>query len=66
LSLAWVLQNSNVSAAIIGATKPSQIVENVQAAGVRLDADTMARIDAVLGPIVERDPGKIQQLAQRP
>jgi aryl-alcohol dehydrogenase-like predicted oxidoreductase len=66
LSLAWVLQNSNVSAAIIGATRPEQIKENVQAAGVRLDAEVMARIDAVLDPVVERDPSKIQQLAHRP
>jgi aryl-alcohol dehydrogenase-like predicted oxidoreductase len=66
LSLAWVLQNSNVSAAIIGATRPEQIKENVQASGVRLDTAVMARIDEVLDPIVERDPGKIQQLAGRP
>jgi aryl-alcohol dehydrogenase-like predicted oxidoreductase len=66
LSLAWVLQNSNVSAAIIGATRPEQIKENVQAAGVTLDADTMAAIDEALSPVVERDPSKIQQLAQRP
>jgi aryl-alcohol dehydrogenase-like predicted oxidoreductase len=66
LSLAWVLQNSNVSAAIIGATRPEQINENVKASGIKLDADTMAAIDAALSPVVERDPGKIQQLAQRP
>ncbi len=66
LSLAWVLQNSNVSSAIIGATRPEQIKANVQASGVRLDADILARIDAVLDPVVERDPAKTQQLAQRP
>jgi aryl-alcohol dehydrogenase-like predicted oxidoreductase len=66
LAVAWVLQNSNVSAAIIGATRPEQIKENVQASGVTLDADTMAAIDAALGTVVERDPGKIQQVARRP
>ena len=66
LSLAWVLQNTNVSAAIIGASRPEQVVANVEAAGVRLDAEIMKRIDEVLDPIVERDPGQTQQLAKRP
>ena len=58
LAVAWVLQNENVAAAIIGATRPEQVHDNVGAAGVRLDADVLARIDAVLGDIVERDPAK--------
>ena len=37
LAVAWVLQNPNVSAAIIGATRPEQIRENVKASGIRLD-----------------------------
>ena len=35
LAVAWVLQNPNVSSAIIGATKPAQIKENVKASGDR-------------------------------
>jgi aryl-alcohol dehydrogenase-like predicted oxidoreductase len=66
MSLAWVLQNPNVSAAIIGASRPEQVVANVEAAGVRLDAEIMKRIDEVLDPIVERDPAQTQQLAKRP
>ena len=66
LALAWVLQNNNVSAAIIGASRPEQVKENVQAAGVRLDPEICKRIDDVLEPVVERDPGKTQQLAKRP
>jgi aryl-alcohol dehydrogenase-like predicted oxidoreductase len=58
LAVAWVLQNENVAAAIIGATRPEQVQDNVQAAGVRLDADVLARIDEVLGDVVERDPAK--------
>ncbi|WP_104525768.1 aldo/keto reductase family protein [Blastococcus atacamensis] len=58
LALAWVLQNRNVAAAIIGATRPEQVHDNVKAAGVTLDADVLARIDEVLGDVVERDPGK--------
>jgi aryl-alcohol dehydrogenase-like predicted oxidoreductase len=58
LALAWVLQNENVAAAIIGATRPEQVQDNIQAAGVRLDSDVLARIDEVLGDVVERDPAK--------
>jgi aryl-alcohol dehydrogenase-like predicted oxidoreductase len=58
LALAWVLQNGNVAAAIIGATRPEQVHDNVAAAGVRLDDDVLARIDAILGDVVERDPAK--------
>jgi aryl-alcohol dehydrogenase-like predicted oxidoreductase len=58
LALAWVLQNRNVAAAIIGASRPEQVQDNVAAAGVRLDDDVLARIDEVLGDVVERDPAK--------
>jgi aryl-alcohol dehydrogenase-like predicted oxidoreductase len=56
LAVAWVLQNSNVAAAIIGASKPKQIVENVAASGVVLPAEIMQRIDAALGDVVVRNP----------
>ena len=56
LALAWVLANDNVSAAIIGATKPEQVAENVKASGVKLDDDVLKRIDDALGDVVERDP----------
>jgi aryl-alcohol dehydrogenase-like predicted oxidoreductase len=57
LAVAWVLQNDNVSAAIIGASRPEQVHENVAAAGVRLEPELLARIDEVLGNVVVRDPG---------
>jgi aryl-alcohol dehydrogenase-like predicted oxidoreductase len=60
LSIAWVLQNSNVSSAIIGATKPSQIKENVKASGVKLSQATMREIDRVLGSLPERNPAKTE------
>jgi aryl-alcohol dehydrogenase-like predicted oxidoreductase len=62
LAVAWVLQNDNVSTAIIGASRPDQVSDNVRAAGVRLDDDALKRIDEVLDPVVERDPGKTQQV----
>ena len=58
LAVAWVLQNKNVSSAIIGATKPSQIKENIKASGVKLDSEIMSKIDQVLGSLPERDPAK--------
>ena len=61
LAVAWVLQNPNVAAAIIGASRPEQVQDNVKAAGVTLDADVLARIDAALGDVVERDPAKVQR-----
>jgi aryl-alcohol dehydrogenase-like predicted oxidoreductase len=48
LALAWVLHNSNVAAAIIGATRPEQVEDNVGAVGVELDDATLARIDDIL------------------
>ncbi|MGZ4508413.1 MAG: aldo/keto reductase family protein [Blastococcus sp.] len=58
LAVAWVLQNPNVAAAIIGASRPEQVADNVKAAGVTLEADVMKRIDGILGDVVERDPAK--------
>ena len=58
LAIAWVLQNPNVSSAIIGATKPSQIKENVKASGVKLEQSIMSEIDAVLKDVITTDPAK--------
>ncbi len=60
LALAWALQNQNVSAVIMGATKPSQVKENVKASGVVLGDDVMQAIDAALGSLPERDPQKTE------
>jgi len=48
LALAWVLREPNVASAIIGASRPEQIEDNVQASGVRLDEETLRRIDEIL------------------
>jgi aryl-alcohol dehydrogenase-like predicted oxidoreductase len=62
LAVAWVLQNRNVAAAIIGASRPEQVHDNVKAAGVTLDDEVLKRIDDVLGDVVERDPAKTQRV----
>ncbi|GAA3714165.1 aldo/keto reductase family protein [Streptomyces tremellae] len=61
LAVAWVLQNPNVASAIVGASRPEQVTENVKAAGVRLDADLMAKIEAIVGPVAVTDPGLTRQ-----
>jgi len=66
LAIAWVLQNPNVSAAIIGATRPEQLQDTVKASGMKLDADVLKAIDEAVDPIVERDPAKTVSPAQRP
>ncbi|HEY8719943.1 aldo/keto reductase family protein [Pengzhenrongella sp.] len=57
LAVAWVLQNDNVAAALIGASRPEQVAENVKASGVTIPAELLTRIDDVLGDSVERNPG---------
>ncbi|MDT7649388.1 MAG: hypothetical protein QOI36_794 [Pseudonocardiales bacterium] len=66
LAVAWVLQNDNVAAAIIGASRPEQVADNVGASGVTLDADVMKRIDEALGDVVERDPARTVSPPTRP
>ena len=66
LALAWVLQNSNVSAAIVGASRPEQLVDNATAVGIRLDPELLARIDSILDPVIERDPSKVESFLTRP
>jgi len=66
LAIAWVLQNPGVSAAIVGATRPEQVRENVKASGVRLDDEVMRKIDDVLGQVIERDPARTVSPAARP
>ncbi len=60
LAVAWTLANPNVSSAIIGASRPEQVTDNVKAAGVTLEPALLAAIDEALGDIVERDPAKTQ------
>jgi len=58
LAVAWVLQNDNVSAAIIGASRPEQVAENAKASGVKLEAGLLKQMDEILAPVAEFDPAK--------
>ncbi|MBE6482465.1 MAG: aldo/keto reductase [Actinomyces ruminicola] len=66
LAIAWVLQHDFISAALVGASRPEQLVENVKASGVQLGEDVMTAIDQALGDVVERDPALTVSPEQRP
>ncbi|WP_269854763.1 aldo/keto reductase family protein [Streptomyces sp. RPT161] len=68
LAVAWVLQNPNVSAAIVGASRPEQVGENAKASGVRLEPELMARINEAVAPVAVTDPAitYAQTPTQRP
>jgi len=68
LAVAWVLSNDNVAAALVGASRPEQVQENVKASGVQLEDDVLKRIDEALGEVINRDPALTAQNApaQRP
>ena len=63
LAVAWVLQNDNVASAIVGASRPEQVHENVGAVGVNLAVDVMQAIDEALADVVERNPARTAQNA---
>jgi voltage-dependent potassium channel beta subunit len=66
LAVAWTLQNPNVSAAIVGATRPEQVRENAKASGVRLDPAVLTQIDDILGDQIVTDPGLTASPSKRP
>lgn len=66
LALAWVLHNPNVASAIVGASRPEQVVANVSASGIELDADTLTAIDNALGDAIVTDPALTTSPSTRP
>src|ERR1035438_10106174 len=54
MALAWVLRRQEVTSAIIGATSPDQIAENIGATGITLPAEALDRIDQIIEPVVTR------------
>ncbi|MET0863308.1 MAG: aldo/keto reductase family protein [Nakamurella sp.] len=63
LAVAWVLSNDNVAAALVGASRPEQVHENVKASGVQLSDEVRKLIDEALGDVVTRDPAMTAQNA---
>jgi len=65
-SIAWVLQNKNIAAAIVGASKPEQIASNIAAAGVEIPSATMESVDKILGNSIVKDPELSKSPETRP
>lgn len=66
LALAWVLAEDNVASAIIGASRPEQVHDNVKASGVKIDPQLKNRIDEILAPVAATDPALTQSPNPRP
>jgi aryl-alcohol dehydrogenase-like predicted oxidoreductase len=66
VALAWVLENENVASAIVGASRPEQIAENVRALDIELEPDFVAAIEKVLEPTTEFDPSLTVSPEERP
>lgn len=66
LAVAWVLANDNVAGAIVGASRPEQVTSNAAAAGLKLEADVLKKVDEVLGGLPETDPAKTVSPETRP
>ena len=60
LAVAWTLQNDNVATAIIGASRPEQVHDNVTAVGMTRRRP-VGEIDEILGPVIERDPARTKE-----
>lgn len=54
LSIAWVLQQPGISAAIVGGSRPAQLTDSAFASGIKLDPDLLDAIDTILGDTIER------------
>lgn len=48
LAIAWILRQSNVASALVGASRPEQLEENVKASGVKLTSETVHQIEEIL------------------
>ena len=59
LAIAWVLANPNVAGALVGASRPEQVAENVKALDLTLDDATLGAIDAAIGHVVTDDPALV-------
>jgi aryl-alcohol dehydrogenase-like predicted oxidoreductase len=66
VALAWVLQNQNVSSAIVGASRPEQIAENVKALDIVLEPDFVEAVEKALEPTTLFDPAFTFSPASRP
>ncbi|BFT70201.1 aldo/keto reductase family protein [Paenibacillus sp. P36] len=48
LALAWILRQSNVSSALVGASRPAQVEDNAKASEITLSSDVLERVEAIM------------------
>lgn len=65
LAVAWVLRNDNVASAIVGASRPEQLADTAAAVDITLDDDLVAQVEAILEPVVVRDPQLTDKMTPR-
>ncbi len=65
LSIAWVLNNPNVAAALVGASLPDQLDDTVKASGVKLDPEVIAKMNEILAPVAVTDPGETYSVSPK-
>jgi aryl-alcohol dehydrogenase-like predicted oxidoreductase len=53
-----VLANPNVSSAIVGASRPDQITDNVKAVGIEIPSEIMTQVDQILSGFIVSDPAE--------
>ena len=58
LALAWILRQPGVSSALIGATRPQQIEENVKAVDIQLGSETLEQIEGILKQVANFAPAR--------
>ncbi|GAA2785243.1 aldo/keto reductase [Saccharopolyspora taberi] len=56
LAIAWALHHTDIASAVVGASRPEQVIENTGASGVSLDLDVLTQVDQLLGSSVRADP----------
>jgi len=47
LAIAWILREANVASALVGASRPEQIEENVKASDITLDLDILSQLPSL-------------------
>ncbi|RAZ33037.1 aldo/keto reductase family protein [Microbacterium sp. SMR1] len=65
LSLAWVLHNDNIAAALVGASRPEQLEDTVKASGVKLEESAYDAINDALGGVAVTDPAETDNVSPK-
>ena len=63
--LAGAAVMGGAAAALVGASRPEQLKDSVQASGVVLDAEVKAAIDAALAPVAVTDPALTDEVSPK-